>query len=308
MLFNTSLSDRESDEAVDPVTGARRHAWARTAAGRSHGNMSDGQNHFTADRSVLQMGSAIAGGTFTGKDGWRLGVMAGYGNQHSKTRSRLSGYQSRGAVEGYSAGLYGTWYQDALTRRGLYVDGWALYNRFDNTVAGDGLAKETYQSRGVTASLESGLLLEVGSYTSDGGTENRFRFRPQAQVLWSGVKAADHTEHTGTRVQGMGANNVQTRLGARLSVSSGRQSWGPGTTGAFETFLEANWLHASKRYGVMLDGVGATIQGSRNVVELKAGVDGHLTERLRVSAIATRRQGGQGLRAIQGGVTMTFRF
>ena len=308
VLFNTSLSDRESGEAVDPVTGARRHAWARTAAGRSHGNMSDGQNQFSADRSVLQMGSAIAGGTFTGKDGWRLGVMAGYGNQHSKTRSRLSGYQSRGAVEGYSAGLYGTWYQDALTHRGLYVDGWALYNRFDNTVKGDGLAKETYQSQGVTASLESGLLLEAGSYTTDGGMENRFRFQPQVQVLWSGVKAADHTERTGTRVQGMGANNVQTRLGARLSISSGHRSRGPGKAGTFETFLEANWLHASKQYGVMLDGVGATILGNRNVAELKAGVEGQLTERLGVSASLTRRQGGQGLRATQGALTLTLRF
>ncbi|WP_175166918.1 autotransporter-associated beta strand repeat-containing protein [Achromobacter dolens] len=308
VLFNTSLSDRESGEAVDPVTGARRHAWARTAAGRSHGNMSDGQNQFSADRSVLQMGSAIAGGTFTGKDGWRLGVMAGYGNQHSKTRSRLSGYQSRGAVEGYSAGLYGTWYQDALTHRGLYVDGWALYNRFDNTVKGDGLAKETYQSQGVTASLESGLLLEAGSYTTYGGMENRFRFQPQVQVLWSGVKAADHTERTGTRVQGMGANNVQTRLGARLSISSGHRSRGPGKAGTFETFLEANWLHASKQYGVMLDGVGATILGNRNVAELKAGVEGQLTERLGVSASLTRRQGGQGLRATQGALTLTLRF
>ncbi|WP_083036742.1 autotransporter-associated beta strand repeat-containing protein [Achromobacter ruhlandii] len=308
VLFNTSLSDRESGEAVDPVTGARRHAWARTAAGRSHGNMSDGQNQFSADRSVLQMGSAIAGGTFTGKDGWRLGVMAGYGNQHSKTRSRLSGYQSRGAVEGYSAGLYGTWYQDALTHRGLYVDGWALYNRFDNTVKGDGLAKETYQSQGVTASLESGLLLEAGSFTTDGGMENRFRFQPQVQVLWSGVKAADHTERTGTRVQGMGANNVQTRLGARLSISSGHRSRGPGKAGTFETFLEANWLHASKQYGVMLDGVGATILGNRNVAELKAGVEGQLTERLGVSASLTRRQGGQGLRATQGALTLTLRF
>ncbi|MCV6810181.1 autotransporter-associated beta strand repeat-containing protein [Achromobacter ruhlandii] len=308
VLFNTSLSDRESGEAVDPVTGARRHAWARTAAGRSHGNMSDGQNQFSADRSVLQMGSAIAGGTFTGKDGWRLGVMAGYGNQHSKTRSRLSGYQSRGAVEGYSAGLYGTWYQDALTHRGLYVDGWALYNRFDNTVKGDGLAKETYQSQGVTASLESGLLLEAGSYTTDGGMENRFRFQPQVQVLWSGVKAADHTERTGTRVQGMGANNVQTRLGARFSISSGHRSRGPGKAGTFETFLEANWLHASKQYGVMLDGVGATILGNRNVAELKAGVEGQLTERLGVSASLTRRQGGQGLRATQGALTLTLRF
>ncbi|MCF7770379.1 MAG: autotransporter outer membrane beta-barrel domain-containing protein [Achromobacter sp.] len=46
-----------------------------------------------------------------------------------------SGYQSGGDVRGYRAGLYGSWRQDAKTCSGLYLDGWALYNRFNNTVA-----------------------------------------------------------------------------------------------------------------------------------------------------------------------------
>ncbi|MFY4044064.1 autotransporter outer membrane beta-barrel domain-containing protein, partial [Achromobacter ruhlandii] len=304
-LFNTSLSDRESAESVDPVTGARSQTWARAAGGRSHGKMADGQNGYVADRSVLQLGGSVAGGSFSGTDAWRLGVMGGYGSQRSKTRSALSDYQSRGDVAGYSAGLYGSWRQDAQTRSGLYVDGWALYNRFDNTVKGDGLAKETYKSQGITASVESGFLFEVDSYTTDGGRENRFYIRPQAQVLWSGVKADGHTERGGTKVQGVGGNNVQTRLGARFSLVSSPASQ---RVGGAEGFLEVNWLHTPKAYGVTMDDTQALIQGSKNVVELKAGVEGNLSERLSVSANVTRQQGSQGFQDTQGSLNVKLRF
>ena len=304
-LFNMSLSDRESGESVDPVTGVRSQTWARAAGGRSHGMMSDGQNEYVADRSLLQFGGAVAGGSFSGNDAWRVGVMAGYGSQRSKTRSGLSGYQSGGDVQGYSAGLYGSWRQDAKTRSGLYLDGWALYNRFNNTVKGDGLARETYKSQGVTASLESGFLFELGSYAADDGTESRFYIRPQAQVLWSGVKANGHTERTGTRVEGVGSNNFQTRLGARLSMTRSAPSLGQG---AADTFLEVNWLYTPKAYGVSMDDTQALIQGSKNVVELKAGVEGNLSERLSVSASVTRQQGSLGFRDTQGSLNVKFRF
>lgn len=307
-MFNMRLSDRQSGESVDPATGARHRLWARTVSGRGQGRMSDGQNQYTAERSVLQLGGSVLGGSFTGKDVWRLGVMAGYGSQRSKTRNRLSGYSSHGRVGGYGAGLYGTWYQDGQTRTGLYLDGWAFYNRFDNTVKGDGLANEQYTSRGITASVESGYLFDVGSYTTGGGRENRFSLRPEAQLLWSGVNADDRTERSGTKVQGAGGNGVQTRLGARLSMTSSLPSAGQGNARAFETFLEANWLHTPKPYGVTLDETRVSIQGSRNVAELKAGVQGYLSERLSVSADVTRQQGDHGYRDTQGTLKVTYRF
>ncbi|MFY3654002.1 autotransporter outer membrane beta-barrel domain-containing protein, partial [Achromobacter xylosoxidans] len=307
-LFDTRLSDRESGESVDPVTGTRGRAWARMAGGHSHGSLSDGQNHYTAHRSVVQLGASVAGGSFSGDDAWRLGVMAGYGSQRSKARGSMSGYQSRGDITGYSAGVYGTWYQDARTRAGLYVDGWALFNRFDNTVKGDGLAKEQYTSQGVTASVEAGYLFEAGSHTTGSGRENRFYVRPQAQVLWSGVTAGDYTERSGTKVQGGSSGNVRTRLGARLSLASTRPSAGPDRTGQVEVFLDANWLHAANPYGVTMDDTRSVVQGGRNVVELRAGVEGRLTDRLSLSADMTQRQGGGGYRDTQGALNVKFRF
>ena len=307
-LFNLSLSDRQSAQSVDPVTGTRGHGWARMAAGHGHGDLSDGQNQYSASRNVLQLGTSVAGGSFSGQDSWELGVMAGYGSHRSKTRSRLSGYQSRGDLEGYSAGLYGTWYQDASARSGLYVDSWALYNRFDNTVKGDGLATEKYKSQGITGSVEVGYVLETGPYTTSGGRENRYAVRPQAQVVWSGVKAGEHTERTGTKVKGVGGDNLQTRLGARFSMTSRRPSQDPAKAGGFETFLEVNWVRTPRPYGVSVDDTRVLIQGNKNVVEMLAGVEGDLNERLSISANLTQRHGSQGYRDTQGGVNVKLRF
>ncbi|MPT29457.1 MAG: autotransporter outer membrane beta-barrel domain-containing protein [Achromobacter sp.] len=78
--------------------------------------------------------------------------------------------------------------------------------------------------------------------------------------------------------------------------------------GAADTFLEVNWLHTPKAYGVSMDDTQALIQGSKNVVELKAGVEGNLSERLSVSASVTRQQGSLGFRDTQGSLNVKFRF
>jgi len=53
--------------------------------------------------------------------------MGGYANQHSNTHNSLTGYDSKGSVDGYRAGLYGTWYQNAEDKAGLYMDTWLQY-------------------------------------------------------------------------------------------------------------------------------------------------------------------------------------
>lgn len=55
-LFNTSLSDRESGESVDPVTGARGQVWARVAGGTTRGMMFDGANRFSGSRLCHRRG------------------------------------------------------------------------------------------------------------------------------------------------------------------------------------------------------------------------------------------------------------
>ncbi len=45
-------------------------------------------------------------------------------------------------MNGYGTGLYATWYADDESRNGAYLDSWAQYSWFDNTVKGDDLQSE----------------------------------------------------------------------------------------------------------------------------------------------------------------------
>nr|WP_277402225.1 autotransporter outer membrane beta-barrel domain-containing protein [Achromobacter insuavis] len=305
-LFNTSLSDRESGESVDPVTGARGRVWARVAGGTTHGMMFDGENRFSADRSLLQLGSSIIAGSMNGQDAWRVGVMAGHGQQRSKTRNAATG-NARGQVDGYSVGVYGTWYQDGQSHRGAYVDGWLLYNDFDNSAQGSGL-EEKYKADGMTASIEAGYAIDVTSFTSPGGREHRFSVRPQAQVLYGGVKAKTFVQQDAgpTTVKGEGDGNIQTRLGARLAMVS--KPAGASLAGQVETALELNWLHNTNKYGVTMGANRNWILGADNVGEVKVAVSGNLSDNLALSANVTHQQGDHRYRDTQGGLSLKYQF
>lgn len=309
-LFSTRLSDRQGGGVwTDPVTGITHESslWARTAGGHREGRMSDDQARYTANRTVFQLGGDVLQGSITGEDRWHLGLMAGYGREDSKTRSAVTGYASRGSVSGYSGGLYGTWYQNAAERTGLYVDSWALFNWFENTVKGDELAGERYHSRGMTASLESGYVFRAGSYMTAGGTENTVYLRPQAQAIWSGVRADRHTEQNGTTVEGRGDGNLQTRLGVRLSMV-GQSREDAGTVRRFEPFVEANWLYSSAQYGVKMGDADTYIRGSRNVAELKTGVEGRVSERLSLWGNVAQQLGSPGYSDTQGTLGLKYSF
>lgn len=220
-----------------------------------------------------------------------LGVMGGYGNQHSSTRNSLTGYGAKASVEGYSTGIYGTWFQNETEKTGLYVDSWAQYNWFDNTVKGDELSDEKYKSHGITASVESGYTLHTGSYTTGQGMKNDFYIEPQVQLTWSGVKADDHTESNGTYVQGTGNGNLQTRVGTRFYMK-GRSALDKDTGREFEPFVEVNWINNSNQYGARMDGMSDSMRGSQNVGELKTGVEAKLSDSVNLWASVGQQMGG----------------
>ncbi|WP_429500703.1 autotransporter outer membrane beta-barrel domain-containing protein (plasmid) [Robbsia andropogonis] len=310
-LFTTQLSDRQTGGwYIDPLTGKARQTsvWLRATGGRDHAIMSDGQTQFTTNRSVLQFGGDMLSKSFGGDDGLHVGAMAGYGYLSGHASNSLSGYGAKSEVSGYSAGLYGTWYQNEKSHTGLYVDSWVLYNVFNNTVKGDELASESYNSRGVTASLESGYTLPVFGFTGAGGAQNEVFVRPQAQVIWSGIKAKDRTESNGTLVQDEGSGNVQTRLGMRVSLKRQSAPNGKGISRTFEPFMEANWLYRSKQYGVSMDGTSSYIEGGRNTGELKLGVDGQIWNNFSLSANVGVRLGGNGYRNVVGSLKGKYSF
>ncbi|MGL5701339.1 MAG: autotransporter outer membrane beta-barrel domain-containing protein, partial [Kluyvera sp.] len=295
-LFATRLHDRLGKmQYTDAVTGEQKKTtmWMRHEG--SHNNWRDGSGQLKtqSNRYVLQLGGDIAQWSQNGGDRWHLGVMAGYGNNHSNTVSSQTHYRSKGSVNGYSAGMYATWFADNESHNGAYLDSWAQYNWFNNHVKGDELQAESYKSKGFTASLEAGYSQKLAEFTGSKGTLNQWFVQPQAQVTWMGVKAENHRENNGTRVSSEGHGNIQTRLGVKTWLKS-HHKMDEGKSREFQPFMEVNWLHNSKAFTTHLDGVSVHQDGSRNIAEVKAGVEGQINSHLNAWGHVGVQLGDQG--------------
>ncbi|WP_145572847.1 autotransporter outer membrane beta-barrel domain-containing protein [Yersinia mollaretii] len=291
-MFVTRLHDRLGEtQYIDVLTGEQKvtSMWLRNEGGHNRSRDTSGQLKTQNNRYVMQLGGDIAQWSNNGLDRLHLGVMAGYGNSKSDTNAR-TGYKSKGSVDGYSTGVYSTWYANDEDKSGLYVDGWAQYSWFNNTVQGEGLATEEYKSKGITASVESGYTFKIGENKSKNET---YFIQPKAQVTWMGVKADDHTEANGTQVSGKGDGNIQTRLGLR-SYMKGHHESDNGKDREFQPFVEANWIHNTKDFGTNMNAVEVKQAGAKNIGELKVGVEGQLNKQLNVWGNVGQQLGDKG--------------
>lgn len=278
-LFITRLHDRLGEtQYTDMLTGERKvtSLWLRNEGG--HTRFTDGSNQLKtkANRYVMQIGGDLAQWSSDGLDRWHLGVMAGYANQKSKTHNTYTGYASRGHVNGYSAGLYATWYANEADKTGTYLDSWVLYNWFDNTVSGDHLSSEKYKSDGVTASVEGGYSFLVGE-----SERASYWIQPKAQAIWMDVQADSHRESNGTQVKDTTDGNLMTRLGVRAYLK-GHNAIDDDKNREFQPFVEANWIHNTHNQSVRMGAIQDEISGTKNIGELKVGVEGQINPRLQV--------------------------
>ncbi|HFV4370114.1 TPA: autotransporter outer membrane beta-barrel domain-containing protein, partial [Escherichia coli] len=266
-------------------------------AGVGNLNISDGGKFVS--QNVLQLGGDLAQWSSNAQDRWHLGVMAGYANQHSNTQSNRVGYKSDGRISGYSAGLYATWYQNDANKTGAYVDSWALYNWFDNSVSSDNRSADDYDSRGVTASVEGGYTFEAGTFSGSEGTLNTWYVQPQVQITWMGVKDSDHTRKDGTRIETEGDGNVQTRLGVKTYLNSHHQR-DDGKQREFQPYIEANWINNSKVYAVKMNGQTVSRDGARNLGEVRTGVEAKVNNNLSLWGNVGVQLGDKGYSDTQG--------
>lgn len=292
-MFTTRLHDRLGEtQYIDRLTGEQKvtSMWMRNVGGHTRFNDSSGQLSTQSNRYVLQLGGDIAQWSTNGLDRWHLGLMAGYGNSQSNTRSDVSRYHSRGQVTGYSAGIYGTWYANEADKTGSYLDSWILYNWFNNKVYGEKLASEKYDSDGITASVEGGYSFLMGEHRDGRST---YWLQPKAQLTWMGVQADNHTEANGTRVKGKGDGNLQTRLGLKAFIK-GYSAIDEGKEREFQPFVESNWIYNTQSYGVVMNGVTNYQAGTRNIGELKAGVEGQIGKNLHLWGNVAQQIGDKG--------------
>lgn len=278
-MFVTRLNDRAGETRyINPVTGETQTSslWLRQIGGHNAWRDSSSQLKTTANRYVTQLGGDIYKGAFSETGSWRVGVMAGFARSDSTTRSTVSGINSKGSVKGYSSGLYATWFENDVTRKGSYLDSWVQYSWFDNDVKGDELDNESYKSKGATASIEAGYAFSLNEHFDMQNTKYEWLVQPQAQVTWMGVKQDSHFESNGTRVDNQGDNNIQSRVGLRTYIRTREDL--PRKNGTdFEPYVEMNWINNSRLFGVTMDGVNVQQSGARNLGEIKAGINGNMT-------------------------------
>ncbi|CNC12984.1 autotransporter protein [Yersinia frederiksenii] len=290
-IFMTSLHDRLGEtQYIDALTGEQKvtSLWMHNEGGHNRSRDTNGQLNIRADRYVLQLGGDIAQWSNNGMDRLHLGIMAGYANSNSTTDSHISGYSAKGSIDGYSTGVYGTWYANNSDKTGLYVDSWVQYSWFNNTVNGQDLAPEEYKSKGMSASIESGYTFQASENTTK---NTRYFIQPKAQVTWMGVKADEHKETNGTNVSGEGDGNIQTRLGVKAFMNRHSDQ---NKELAIQPFAELSWIHNTKDFGARLDNATIKQDGAANIAELKLGVEGQMNKSVNLWGNVGQQVGNKG--------------
>ncbi|HGN9373123.1 TPA: autotransporter outer membrane beta-barrel domain-containing protein [Citrobacter pasteurii] len=304
-LFMTRLHDRLGEtQYIDMLTGEKKvtSMWLRNVGAHTRFKDGSGQLKTQSNSYVMQLGGDLAQWSRDGLDRWHIGAMAGYANSQSRTQSSLTGYYSRGQVTGYSVGLYGTWYANDADKTGTYVDTWALYNWFDNKVMGQEQATEKYKSSGITASIEAGYSFKLGE-----NERNSYWLQPKAQVVWMDVQADNHREANGTRVKDNSDGNLMTRLGVKAYIN-GHNAIDDGKSREFQPFVEANWIHNTQTASVKMDDVSNDMRGTKNIGELKVGVEGQITPRLNVWSNVAQQVGDKGYSDTRGMLGVKYNF
>ncbi|MDR7344040.1 outer membrane autotransporter protein [Pantoea alhagi] len=281
-LFVTSMHDRQPGQHVEPGTSS---FWVRKGGGHAHFTDASGQLKTKSNSYRLQAGSDIVRRE-NGRDGIRLGVMAGYGNNYNKTQSALTNYHAKAELNGYSMGFYGSWFSDKNRQQGAWLDSWLLYSGFEAYVTGQGLPSKKYWLKGFSGSLEAGYIQPVIQSQSV-----NFWVEPHAQAVFMGVKDKAMHEIDGTRVKGTGAGNTMTRIGVR--------SWATGATlplqkATFRPWLEANWVHNSHAFGVNMNNGSNQQAGAKEKLEIKLGIEGQPIADLHLSGEVSQQRGASG--------------
>lgn len=270
-MFVQSMHDRlgepqfiETQQFTDDDS-KRRALWLR-AVGKWEGSHSrDGNFDVSTDLFLLQGGGDLAQWKlFSETDRLHLGAMLGYGTADSTARADGNPYKAKGRVNGYSAGVYGTWFQNDETKLGAYVDTWFQYGWFNNRVQGSDLPRVDYDSQAWAVSAEAGYAFKL---------RENWMLEPQAQVIYVDSNTDSITEQNGTRVDRADANGTITRLGVRtfttLDLGNNRKA---------QPFATVNWWHSSVDSSIAFNQLPVGELYPKDRYELKVGVHADFTK------------------------------
>lgn len=297
-MFQLNLNDRLASYLPDGAESGQKHAWIRYSGSRVHLHEGRSEWRTRGDKSTVSMGVDLLALPSGAQGQFTAGVMGGYGHFNGDTRLAKFNYSSSGKLDGYSVGLYGTYQRDVIAQEGFYADSWMLWNRFKNRARAVGLPAESYTSKGVTASVEVGYRIKLAERD-----HVKYVLQPHVQSIYQHVKADDFNQSDGARVQFKNGARVQTVMGLRAAAHIPT-----GSTAIITPYVGASWLHATKGYGVRVDGAAARMDSGRNVAQLKLGIQGALSNRLTLNADLFHNMGNQGLRQTGGNLMMNYRY
>ena len=260
-LFDLSLHDRVGNrDWINPMTGEKQTTslWMHHTMSHERFRDSTAQLIMRTTSNTTMLGGDLVQFT-TGDSGLAyVGLMGGYGNMDTKSRSKVIGSHSKAETEAWGVGAYAGWKANSDGQSGPYVDGWVMFTHANSDVTGVSQHTEDVKGQGLSASLEAGWGFKVGSVATKNGKVANFTVEPHASVTWFGMQY-DEIHNDAQDVKFEGENNVRTRLGAR-----------------------ANWVHNTQEYGATISGLTVDQAGSRNQGEGRIGVDWRVTDSLSV--------------------------
>ncbi len=266
-MFVHSLHDRLGEPQWIETQGSSSSAlsssaWLRVVGGTTDSTSRDGNFAVDTDSTLIQGGGDIARWDIGGESGrLHLGGMLGYGSARSDTDAAGNPAQARGDIHGWSVGAYGTWYQNDKEKLGWYVDTWATYGWFKNSVEGDTLPEVRYDSHAFNLSGETGYALRIRQ-GSDWIVE------PQAQLIYVDYSEDDITEINGTRVNGSNGNGWISRLGLRTY-----RNWVTDDGQRLQPYLTLNWWHDNVDNALAFNQVVLKDLYPKDRYEAKAGIN-----------------------------------
>ncbi|HGA7235889.1 TPA: fibronectin-binding autotransporter adhesin ShdA, partial [Salmonella enterica subsp. enterica serovar Virchow] len=290
-----TLYDREGSQ----YRNADGSVWARFKAGKAESEAVSGNIDMDSNYSQFQLGGDIlAWGN--GQQSLTVGVMASYINADTDSTGNRgadgSQFTSSGNVDGYNLGVYATWFADAQTHSGAYVDSWYQYGFYNNSVESGDAGSESYDSTANAVSLETGYRYDIA--LSNGNTVS---LTPQAQVVWQNYSADSVKDNYGTRIDGQDGDSWTTRLGLRVDGKLYK-----GSRTVIQPFAEANWLHTSDDVSVSFDDATVKQDLPANRAELKVGLQADIDKQWSVRAQVAGQTGSNDFGDLNGSLNLRY--